>query len=480
MIEPHPLQTRIRRLLRHPVAEIGLIVLILCSVLLLLLERFVSAEVEPWVVGVGEGLIWLFRVELAVRILTSSRPARTTRRYLLDLIAVAPLPEALRGLRVLRALRLLRAGAIIARSLRWRDTTRVTISQIANLSAVSLILVVVAAALLPDTDPELLGSYDEALWYSLLSLVAGEPIGADPTSDGGRLVTLMLMVGGLTVFGVFIGTVSGSVAASLGAGLGLEDAEMDELRGHVIVLGWNRSAPVLLSELLRARELVGRDIVLVTEGPRPPSMIAEGMEAARLHHLEGDWTSLTVLKQAGVEQASHAIILTDETITRSDHDRDARTVLAALLIERTAGGPDRNVIHTVAEVTSTDVTPILKQAGVEAIVRGDWYAGVIMGSAARNPRIVPILDELLSTRHGSALYTVTLDASWSGRTAGELYRVLYESQQASLIALHEPTGDRVNPPCDARITAPAEAVVLAPKPPGPVHPPADAATSRTR
>lgn len=463
---------RLRRLLRHPLFEGVVVGAILVSVIELVMERLLppfGASIATWV---GDALVWAFRVEIALRLVASPNPARTARRFLPDIIAVLPLPDALRALRALRVLRLLRAGAIMVRSARWSDAAQATLAQIANIIAVSLVLVVGAAAALPVVEPHAVATYDDALWFSLLSMVAGEPIGATPVTDAGRLVALVVMLGGLTVFGVFVGTVSGGVAASLSSGLGLEGDVLDELREHVVVLGWNRSAPVVLDELLRAHELRGADIVLVTEGPRPEELSVERFDAARLHHLQGDWTQLSVLEQAGIAYAHHALILTDETIARSDQDRDARTVLAALLIERTAGGPDHNTIHTVAEVTTGDVEPLLRHAGVEAIVRGDWYAGVILGSAARNPGIVPVLDEVLSSRLGSSFFTVRLDDAWGGREVRELHRELHEAHQASLVALHMPGGPKVNPSPSLRIDTPAEAVVLAVRVPRSVRPPA--------
>jgi len=459
------LRDRIRRAFRRPWVEGIVVAGILASVIHLVLERLLPPEMAVNAVWMGDMLVWAFRVELALRLFASPSPGRTARRFLPDIIAVLPLPDSLRALRALRALRLLRAGAIVVRSARWGNTAQATMAQVANMAAASLVLVVGAAAVMPMVEPSIVPTYDDALWFGLLSMVAGEPIGATPTTDLGRGVTLLVMLGGLTVFGVFVGTVSGGVAATLSSGMGLEDEMIEELRSHVVVLGWNRSAPVVLDELFRARELNGADIVLVTEGPRPEHLALSETDGSRLHHIQGDWTQLSVLEEAGIAHAAHALILTDETIPRSDQDRDARTVLAALLIERTAGGPDSNVIHTVAEVTTGDVEPLLKHAGVEAIVRGDWYAGVILGSAARNPGIVPVLDEVLSTQQGSAFFTVPLDDAWQGRPVRDLHRVLHETHHASLVAVHAADGRHVNPSPDHRVATPAEVVVLARKAP---------------
>ena len=62
------------------------------------------------------------------------------------------------------------------------------------------------------------------------------------------------------------------------------------------------------------------------------------------------------------------ILLRDEVVPRSEQDRDARTVLAALTAERMTDG-----LYTVAELHDAESREILEMAGVEEIVVGGTH-----------------------------------------------------------------------------------------------------------
>lgn len=89
-------------------------------------------------------------------------------------------------------------------------------------------------------DIETLG---DALWYSFFSLVSAEPIGAYPKTHAGRIITLVVVLSGLTLFAVFTGVVSAFMVQRLQSVMSIKNFDLDELRNHIILCGWNRSAP---------------------------------------------------------------------------------------------------------------------------------------------------------------------------------------------------------------------------------------------
>ncbi len=93
------------------------------------------------------------------------------------------------------------------------------------------------------------------------------PVGANPETSLGRAVTLVVVLGGLTVFGVFVGTISASVTARLSGRMGANDMDLEELTNHVVVCGWNRAGKNVLRELLVGSRA---EVVLVTEGAHLP------------------------------------------------------------------------------------------------------------------------------------------------------------------------------------------------------------------
>ena len=91
--------------------------------------------------------------------------------------------------------------------------------------------------------------------------------------------------------------------------------------------------------------------------------------------VDGRWLQLTdaleleVLERVNIQSAGMAILLTDTLTPRSDQDRDARTVLAALTIERLK--PD---VFCCAELPSREQ--------LEEIARGIGWGFIIAGLVA--------------------------------------------------------------------------------------------------
>jgi voltage-gated potassium channel len=276
--------------------------------------------------------------------------------------------------------------------------------------------------------------FSDAMWFAAFSLVAGEPIGPMPMTELGRWTTLFLMVGGAVLFGVFVGTVAAGVAQRLSRNLGAQELDLDELTQHVVVCGWNKSGATVLMELFAPGTPPGRSVVVVTESAEPPADLpSERVRMEHLYHHHGDYTRVDVLEAVGIKVASVVILLTDEIVPRSLQDRDARTVLAALTVERMAPH-----IYTVAELYSRQNEELLRMAGVEEIVVGDWYAGMILGAVAANRGLVTVLDEILTAAHGNTFRTVELPSHWIGRTVAELHTDLFVRHRAVLISIENP------------------------------------------
>ena len=432
---------KVEQWLHHWSTEITLLVLIVLSVVLLPLE--LMTDPTGWwhelIIITQDILTAVFVVELSLRYMVAPNKRRFFERYWLDILAVLPFVRALRLLRVLRVLRLLRAGVLLNRRMgTFTGRAAGTWIELVALGGATFVLVLVGSILLylGESGESEFSSFSDTLWFSMFSIVAGEPIGVTPQTTTGRWITLGLMVGGLTVFGMFVGTVSASMVNQLSSGIRMHELEIDELTEHVLVFGWNASGPTLLKELFGNGIHSGRAVVLVTEADAMPEDIPiEGIRPELLYFQHGDYTRVDVLEQVNLHEASSAIILTDTTMPRTAQDRDARTVLAALTIERLAPH-----IYTVAELTSRQNEELLRMAGVEEIVVGDWFAGVIIGSASRNRGLIQVLDEILTGNRGNSFHSVLLPSELVGKTVREAHTHLLDTHHALLIAIEADEG----------------------------------------
>ncbi|MGA1475252.1 MAG: ion transporter [Prochlorothrix sp.] len=447
---------RIDRFIHAPATELALILLILVSVSLVILE--VAMGAGSWTAGsfkhIDHLISSIFLVELTCRYAVARRKKRFFRQYWLDIIAILPFSPAFRILRLLRLLRLLRVGILLNRSLsRFSYTLATTLgSQLGLLLVMGLIILVGALGiyLVEGRENEQFDSLSEALWWSFFTLVSAEPIGGQPTTDAGRFMALLVVTGGLTMFAVFTGVVSAVMKQRLKTVMEVRVLELDELQDHIIICGWNRSGHLLVEELQADQMLRHLPLVIVAENIEVPERELRSFNQSQLYFFQGDYTTLDVLENVGIYHASRAILLADATQPRGDQDRDARTVLAALTIEKL-----NPTIYTCAQLLDRKNNVQLRVAGVEDVVITDELAGHLIATSARNLGAVEVLAELLTVQTGNQFYKINLPASWASLSFQEISQTLQSRHGAILVAIERGTDyDRkilVNPSLDTRM-----------------------------
>jgi voltage-gated potassium channel len=477
---PKPtLQQTIRKVINHKYVDFTVIVLILLSVVLLVLEHIywhkTKGQDDPFAV-INHILTGLFAVELTLRFLAEKKKSRFFRHYFFDIIAtLAPFFRTLRFLRILRLLRIFRLGKLLNRRFNsvqsWVHHSLVQHFWMIIVLVTLVIAGAVSFQLAEQQHPHLVFgkelSFSEALWWSIFTLVGGEPLTGHPaTSFAGRLISLFVMVAGLITFAALTGIVAAVMINKLKTQMELGDMDLEDLENHIVICGWNRAANLLIDVLQHSEDYHERGIILVAEyaDDEPDTLLDKARipSPSSLYVIRGDFTRTDILERAGVMRASQAIILADKCKPRSDQDRDARTILAALLIEKM--NPS---IFTCVELLNRDNAAHIRYAGVEEILVTDEYAGTILANAQRTRGLIPVLNELFNPAVGNQFYKVEVPSLWHGKSVGTIYKILKEEFNAVLISLE--TGERmtgvveVNPDSDRVLTSGDRIVVIAKK-----------------
>lgn len=471
MNNPRSIPARVRRVLAHPATDVAVAVLIVASIVVLVAEA--AAPDSAALRAAGAVVLVLFAVEMAARFVAAASKASFFRNWWLDLLSLLPLvAPQFEILRILRVLRLLRLAPLLMKSNRrfgslFRQTTR---QQITVLSVMLIVVLGATLAFREIEGGESFADVYETFWFSLLSLMSGEPMWPDtPVTPAGRVFTLVIMVGGLTVFAVFTGTVSAYMADRFGKGFRIGLMDLDELADHIVVCGWNRSAKVLLEELQGNPDMRNKRVLVVAE-KRPD--FGETIESnPRFAFLEGDYTTLDVLKRARIPFAATAILLADRSVpSRSDQDRDARTILASLMIEKL--NPD---IFTCAELLSRANEVHLRLAGIEEVVIGDEYSATILATSSRVRGVTQIADEIFSNKVGNQIYKRDIRPEWVGTTFLALQSKVKTEYDALAMAIEKAPPSRdarpdpntaysrtiTNPPANYALQAGDRLIVLA-------------------
>jgi voltage-gated potassium channel len=244
--------------------------------------------------------------------------------------------------------------------------------------------------------------------------------------------------------------------------LKLEDKpmEIESLEHHILICGWNRQAISVVEQLQSDKTERERAIVIIAEMEKQPIFDTHIVNTDLIFFIQGDCTNIDVLKKARVEKADKAIILADKSKPRSDQDRDARTVLTALTIEKL-----NPKIFTCAELLNRDNEVHLRMAGVEEVVVGDEYTANILATVTINQGIVKLLDELFSTKYGNQFIKVTIPESFSDMTFIDFSNFLKKAYDSILVAVEQINSDgkyelHTNPPSDFKIKANDKLIVI--------------------
>lgn len=160
---------------------------------------------EGWV-RTANVVIWaIFVVDYVVRLGLSTDRRRFVRRNVPDLIAILPL-DFFRLARLARLVRLLRAGTVL-----WRVSA--DFRGVLATNGLSWILAVTTGTILAGAlaiwalEPAM-GSFLDALWWSIVTATTVGYGDISPASELGRLVAVVLMLVGIGTIGMITGSIA--------------------------------------------------------------------------------------------------------------------------------------------------------------------------------------------------------------------------------------------------------------------------------
>lgn len=444
----------------RPGFDLAVLVLIVVSVLLLCVEVAlpVTDPRHEVLLYISNAITAIFVVELAIRYLASRRKRRFLREYWIDILAVLPLFRALRFLRLLRLLRLFRAVNLVARQttlLEWLFRKKVT----EYLFILVLLVFATLFGTLGLSHFHVAGGagwnlLERSFWETLFTLVAGEPVTDFPATFGGRVVILLVQLSGLTFFALLTGTVSAVMIEKMKEGSVFQQIQLEDLEGHVLVCGYNAGVETVISELQNNPEFAEREIVVISErDDLPPLNIPY---PSRVRSVREDFTRADVLKRCNVERCRVAILVSEITHNRSRQDADARTVLAALTIEKLS--PE---VHTCAELSNAQSEFHLKMGGVNEVIVTRNIAGHLLAQAAMYSANLHLLQELLQPTSGNTLQPFEIDRELEGISFSEALTRVHQRHGVILMAVRKSDGEVLMNPKNYLLSAGDQLICMA-------------------
>ncbi len=304
-----------------------------------------------------------------------------------------------------------------------------------------LVIVAIAAVLVTVLEkPWTLASLGSSFYWGLTT-VLGQGDAAFITSPAGWLISWMLILFGVALFGTITGALIAIVIDFLlkeGQGMGASGYE-----GHVVVCGWNTTARDLIKEL----ETDDYKVKIVVIAPLDKNPAGPGV-----YFVKGDPTEPADLERAGLAEASAALIFpTDDT-----NDADMRSILTVMAIESVAPA-----VRTVAEVNNPRHADHFRRAHVDELLVSSQVGARLLARSALYPGLTELVADIVSGGDGSELYRIAIPDDYLGMSVDEISARLRVDHRATLLSISRDGRSYVNPPSDFRIASGDDAVVVA-------------------
>jgi voltage-gated potassium channel len=238
------------------------------------------------------------------------------------------------------------------------------------------------------------------------SIVTSGLVGLDtvPKSDSARVLSIFMVIGGVTIFAFVASTLVESIARGVFTGALAEKRRrraIERMHDHYIICGYGRVGQRIADEFRHA----GAEYVVVDFHE---DALAEAQERGD-QFIDGNATEEEDLGAAGLERARGLVVASDSDADNVYITLSARAVRPDLLI--------------VARASDRDAAKKLTIAGADRVVQPYDAAGRVMANLVLKPQVSAFVD-VVTTATGDDLRFEELEipaaCEVAGRTIGEL------------------------------------------------------------
>nr|WP_229856614.1 potassium channel family protein [Nocardioides flavus (ex Wang et al. 2016)] len=230
-------------------------------------------------------------------------------------------------------------------------------------------------------DPTNTISWIDAIYYTTVTLSTTGYGDISPVSDQARLVNAFVITPARIAFLVLLIGTTLEVLASQGREMFRVSRWRKKMDQHVVVVGYGTKGRSAIETLLNNGYV--RDSIVVVD-PSPVA-VADG-NRDQLVVIAGDATRRGVLRQAGVDKATHVIITTD---------RDDSNVLVTLTVRQL--NPDAWIVAAVREHENV---PLMRQSGANSVITSSDAVGRLLGLSSMSPELGSVMEDLMTYGEG--------------------------------------------------------------------------------
>jgi voltage-gated potassium channel len=225
-----------------------------------------------------------------------------------------------------------------------------------------------------------------------------------PRNDAARLITIFLVLAGISIFAYIGSLVVEAIARGVIGGLWAERRRrmaIEALRGHYIICGFGRVGRRVAEELRHE----GAPFVVLDFSEEAK----EAAEEESVLFIEGNGTDDDDLRTAGLDRARGLVAASDDDSDNLYIALSARAANPELLI--------------VARASTEDAAKKLRLAGADRIVQPYQAAGRVMANYLLRPQVTAFVD-VVTTAAGADLRFEEIEVTESSGRGGKTIREL--------------------------------------------------------
>jgi voltage-gated potassium channel len=359
---------------------------------------------------------------------------------IIDLIAILPVIRPLRAIRILRVLRILKVvrygtaiksifGALKEEAYLFGIIFTLLVLWVVTFSQIVYIVEYHYG------NQEMFKSMWHAVYWGVVTISTVGFGDIHPVSDIGRLITTIMISGGVVIVATMTGAFSAALVNRL---LVLKEGElkMENLEKHIVICGWNETAEEIVEQIISMRIDKEKPVVIVTNVPKKEFEIELPRD---IFYKRGDFIHEHNLLEVGIDKAEHVVIVAEREEGLSERNIDARTALAAMLVKNL--NPNANIYVEVLLDEDADI--FTNRINIKEIIIHGQIIGKIMFSSIMNPGATTLMKALVDKEKG--IQKVRVGDIGKFETFGSL--LSFARQHNYLPIAIEREGDNiVNPP----------------------------------